>query len=101
LFGGKVVTKGTVTLVLEIGQDQELEQTFHAVENLDFGHTDVILGIDFMEKHRIEFAYQRDGNVMKTRKYEVKLAKNEYAEKGILNMKKNKIGKFRTKFKSE
>jgi hypothetical protein len=55
---------------------------------------------------------------MKTRKYEVKLAKNEYAEKVILNVKKNKIellrsefasiihiknliGKFRTKFKSE
>jgi hypothetical protein len=91
IVGGKVVTKGTATLVLEIGQDQELEQTFHAVENLDFDDTDGILGIDFMEKHRIEFAYQRDGNVMKTRKYEVKLAKNEYAEKGILNMKKNKI----------
>jgi hypothetical protein len=118
LFSGKVVKKRTVTLVLEIGQDQELEQTFHAVENLDFGDTDVILGIDFMEKHKIEFAYQRDGNVMKTRKYEVKLAKNEYAEKVILNVKKNKIellrsefasiihiknliGKFRTKFKSE
>jgi hypothetical protein len=78
--GGKVVKKRTVTLVLEIGQDQELEQTFHAIENLDFGDTDVILGIDFMEKHRIEFAYQRDGNVMKTRKYEVKLAKNKYGE---------------------
>jgi hypothetical protein len=39
IVGGKVVKKRTATLVLEIGQDQELEQTFHAVENLNFGNT--------------------------------------------------------------